>query len=464
MAEQSKDLQRRAVLTEDKYTSTLSMIIQRDYFPSLTDLQCKSALLERRLNNDIAGAVAIRRAARKLMNHEEALAEEEAKDEQDLNTAGIRKRARPLHQESLTGFHARATNEDDHDFHSQQKLEIQANRERLDTLFRPKEEIRMIEMSESASDQFEAESNQPTTIIPEVRNPLFFPPTPLIAGVKGESAGEIELLTNGFQGQSGKEQGIVMPPPRSKKPANKLSNNASKHALVEYIPKHSLEKKIEPSQTRFPTKILPSQSQRALLDFSTQQQQSDTDEWNTDASTDLDAPLRTLEEERCRRARKTAKDRQSYVAMTPLLVPGTGNNSPIMTWGTIDSTPLVLSGIQKPEETEEKSHASFSIAAENDRERAARKAEKELERRSKRAKTKTNRKRDKQSGSLTPSAMALLEKHKRTPSRQRDAFASALRTSYTPKSRSLHERVSSRKRRPSDNAFNVTPLASRSQR
>ena len=139
--------QSRKVLSEEEYTSNLSMIIQRDYYPSLTDLQSQSAVLEKRIRGDIPGAVEIRRAARKLANHEEVLAEMEEEAEHDLDD-GIRKKPRPLNQESLTGFHQRVTNEDDHEFNTQQKNEVKTNRERLEKLFRPQQEMKLIEMSE----------------------------------------------------------------------------------------------------------------------------------------------------------------------------------------------------------------------------------------------------------------------------------------------------------------------------
>jgi hypothetical protein len=185
-------------------------------------------------------------------------------------------------------------------------------------------------------------------------------------------------------------------------------------------------------------------------------EESETDGSATDASTDLDAPLRPFEHERRKRQRQNERTQQSYVAMTPLIVPGAaGNESPITTWGTVDSTPMVLSG----REVGEKS-SSFSVPAENERERAARKAESELVRRAKRAKSSSKSTKEKKLA-LTPAAMALFEKTKRTPSRPRDAFASSLRSSYTPKSRSSSRTHSTSGRRTQDSAFNATPLASK---
>jgi hypothetical protein len=252
-----------------------------------------------------------------------------------------------------------------------------------------------------------------------------------------------------------------MPPPANVQIKNDQSLISKpvpvpKHALVEYVPKHALEKKIEPSQTRFPSsKIVPFQNRGLVL--ASHLEESETDGSTTDASTDLDAPLRPIDQERSKRQRQNERTQQSYVAMTPLLVPGAaGNESPITTWGTVDSTPMVLSGREAGEKS---SSTSFSVPAENERERAARKAESELARRVKRAKSSSKSTQQKKL-SLTPAAMALLEKTKRTPSRPRDAFASSLRSSYTPKPRSS-SRTHSSSRRTQDSAFNATPLASK---
>jgi protein DGCR14 len=417
------------------------------------------------LKNDIPGAVAVRRAARQLKNHEEALAEQELEDENDL-IDGARKKARPLHQENITGFHARATNEDDHEFDSQQKKEIQENRERLDKLFRPPDKSEnnlMIDYnSESAAEQFQPEIHRLTNWEqPKVRNGFFFPPTPIRAG-DGSRDKNPKLLINGTDNVDSKSLSL-MPPPPSKKPTKKIA----KHALVEYTPKHSLEKTIEPSRTRFPrTKIGPLQNV-LRYDINGQPSSSGTD-WSTDVSTDLDAPMRSIEEERRRHERKSSRDRQAYVNMTPLLLPGSGNQSPITTWGVVDSTPLVISGSEHQTDHSGFGNKAFSLAAESDRDRAAKRAERELETRSKRSKSSTRkRSRDRHAGSLTPAAIALLEKHNRVPSRQRDAFASALRGSYRPQTRARNSSCSgstSSKRRFGDHAHNATPLASRSQR
>lgn len=473
--------QRRLVLSEEEYTSTLSAIVQRDFFPDLPDLERQVAVLDRRSKGDHAGAVTVRRAARALEEHDEALQEQEEEDENDLSDElHIRKRARPLHRETLTGFHARATNEDDDEFDSQQKKEVKAYREGLETIFRPTDPFQKLPRLTMASDQFQGTPNRITASewnAPKVRNALFFVPTPQIKssqetdpkiwtdGSSSESEAN-HLLMNENQGREA-DLALTMPPPA----------RVQKHALVEYIPKHALEKKIDPVQTRFPPKqLVPFRPPLAPP-----QTESDTDGFSTDASTDLDAPHRPIEQERRARSRKDRREQETFVNMTPLLIPGAGSEAPIMTWGTVSASPVVLSGQEIPDGSSQ----SFSLPNENERDRAAQKAQSELERRAKRAKSSRAPSKRKVSavaprtgtGSLTPAAMSLLVKTKRTgsllpasmslfqsnktPSRSRDAFASALRYSYTPQPR----RGASESRQTSslDHAFKATPLASRNQ-
>ena len=61
--------QRRLVLSEEDYTDKLSKIIQRDFFPDVSNLERQNALLDCRLRGDAVGAVAVRRAARKRSSH-----------------------------------------------------------------------------------------------------------------------------------------------------------------------------------------------------------------------------------------------------------------------------------------------------------------------------------------------------------------------------------------------------------
>jgi protein DGCR14 len=522
-AEQSEQ-QRRLVLSEEEYTLHLSTIIQRDFFPDLADLERQAALLDRRSRGDITGAVAVRRAARRLQQHEEALAEQEEEDEHDLtnDNNGTRKRPRPLPRETLTGFHARATNEDDQEFDSNQKEQVQANRERLEQLFRPTDAAKA-PMLLQASDLFQVTSNRIAASEwnkPNVRNGLFFVPTPQRMPTNDHDQGVVESSTtitttnnsNRSDQNYNEQQALlrIMPPPSNVQKGVEESSNSvqnqqqqqlvaiglpKKQTLVEYIPKHALEKKIEPSQTRFPTtKIVPfAFAKRALIAVPPDESESDFDNGGgstTDASTDLDASSSLpIHVERRARAKRQLREQETFVNMTPLILPGgVGNESPLMTWGTVDSTPIVLSGREvqvngndnDTGEYEKSDALSFSLPAETGRDHAAQKAQMQLERRAKRTKyTATSSKAKRQeaaygrnesvsasTASLTPAAMSLFEKTKTTtPSRSQDAFASALRRSYTPKSRAASCSSSSSSRRTSrDHAYNTTPLASRHER
>mmetsp|Transcript_10239 Transcript_10239/g.25700 ORF Transcript_10239/g.25700 Transcript_10239/m.25700 type:complete len:459 (+) Transcript_10239:152-1528(+) len=452
--------QRRAVLTEEDYTSKLSSIVERDFFPEMQKLVQQNKLLDKRLEGDLAGAIEVRRETRRLLNAQEELSARRHVDDH-ATTGTIRKRPRPLADESLTGFVARATNEDDHEFDSNQKREVKVNRERLRDLYDPKEaskpknnKSRLLEL---ASDDFLPESNRIEFQKPPPRNSLFFNPTPIHPPSQNNYHGTIKpqlLLKSDVTTEE--ESSLMMPPPSKQQTLSvveqKNAKRMHKTELVEYIPKHNLEKKIEPSATRFPSRALSTIGTTSAILFEELDSSSDTD-YTTDASTDLDAPLRSLEEERRRFQKK--KQSRPYVAMTPQIVPGAGNESPITTWGTIDGTPIVLSGREKPEPS------PFRIAENNHRESAANQAEKIMAKRTKLATSKSNKSKKRNPStnkSLTPAALSLLEKTKP----KRSGLVSALRTSYTPRpssmaSRKESHRRSSKTRNRRDNAYNATP-------
>ncbi|KAL3915139.1 MAG: hypothetical protein SGILL_005787 [Bacillariaceae sp.] len=571
--------QRRLVLSEEDYTSTLSSIVQRDYFPQIVHLERQNELLDARSKGDVAGAVAVRRDTRRWMKEEEAKEERRRMEDQDvINTegriiksesssnhsdvtrcakTGIRKLPRQLSDENLTGFHARVTNEDDQEFDSNQKQENQTNRRRLEGLFQPhagsaasngsspyNNSQHLLEM---ASDDFAPESNRNSPSEwkePSMKNEFFFNPTPLRgASQPDQHEAGTKLLTNGGTGSGfpsvdaapayGSTTALMLPPSESQTKGMLRSKNAStvakdepramvvssaashiresidKSQLVEYIPKHCLEKRIEPSQTRFPSSsdsVIPVPNGRAgaIVRHGNRQQYNDglLDASDTDNSsyvssadeasyysTDLDAPLRPVEQERARRLKRQRKEQKqqhrSYVAMTPQIIPGTaGNLSPITTWGTIEDTPLVLSGkgtvdhqsqhSSFPSLMDSKRSSSILMTGETQREKNARNAEMELERRSKKAKQASTKARKKKMAAsktapLTPAAMSLLQKTQRVSSRSRDAFGSSLRGTYSSKpSRQRHTTASIasgsnvrgtslRRLSNRDHAYNTTP-------
>ena len=539
--------QRRLVLSEEDYTDKLSKIIQRDFFPDVSNLERQNALLDCRLRGDAVGAVAVRRAARRLMENEAAIADQRERDDYDLvetettddekslavrrdkhsiggGTRLIRKRPRQLEEENVTGFHARATNEDDDEFDSNLKRDIQENRQRLEDVFQYNTNSKSNSSESSnymASDDFAAESNRigrEEWNQPKMQNGLFFNPTPNNGGSSSSQQNnnndnndrnDSELLldsneTSISSSASNKRETSLMLPP-----SKEQTHLMLKSQLVEYIPKHSMEKKIVPNATRFPSKLHPfmpmpmvTNKDNGILNDGTEMD-SDTDAdymSSTDASTDLDAPLRGVEEERRRLKRKQRSDQQSYVVMTPQIVPGSDGNhqSPITTWG-IAGTPTISSGgRQSKSESELESNVApnnnfitstssslsaspFQISSTSERERAAQKAETILIRRAKLAtsssssSSKAKKRKNKNVigittakkgvGSLTPAALSLLEKTKSTQSRSRDAFGSSLRTSYTPRihssmsssSSSVKHRRGGSQYSKRDHAYNSTP-------
>ncbi|OEU18563.1 hypothetical protein FRACYDRAFT_236840 [Fragilariopsis cylindrus CCMP1102] len=536
--------QRRLVLSEEDYTDKLSKIIQRDFFPDVSSLERQNALLDCRLRGDAVGAVAVRRAARRLMENEAAIADQRERDDYDLvetkttddekslavrrdnkhsiggGTRLIRKRPRQLEEENVTGFHARATNEDDDEFDSNLKRDIQENRQRLEDVFQYNTNSKSNSSESSnymASDDFAAESNRigrEEWNQPKIQNGLFFNPTPNNGGSSSSQQNnnndnndrnDSELLLDSNEvsisssASNKRETSLMLPPSKEQ------THLMLKSQLVEYISKHSMEKKIVPNATRFPSKLHPfmpmvTNKDNGILNDGTEMD-SDTDAdymSSTDASTDLDAPLRGVEEERRRLKRKQRSDQQSYVVMTPQIIPGSDGNHqlPIITWG-IAGIPTISSGggLSKSESELESnvapnynsitssslSASPFQISSTSERERAAQKAETILIRRAKLATSSSSfsskaRKRKNKNvigittakkgvGSLTPAALSLLEKTKSTQSRSRDAFGSSLRTSYTPRihssmsssSSSIKHRRGGSQYSKRDHAYNSTP-------
>ncbi len=492
--------QRRLVLTEEDYTSKLSSIVARDFFPDVSKLERQSALLDRRLEGDLAGAIAVRREIRRSIQNEENAEAKREQDDRDLigdTLSGsvvvrsktqahlgrpIRKRPRPLEDESLTGFVARATNEDDHEFDSNLKRDVKENRQRISEYYELSSKKNIKDTPnlhlEMASDDFAPESNRMQWQKPTARNALFFNPTPINRPPQNYN-GIVEGGTKLIEGPDGEassmknEERSLMPPPSKQQTSAIVSihkaerQNAArfpKSELVEYIPKHNLEKKIEPRATRFPS----NESALSTIGSDTGNgitgeeidSASDTD-YMSEVSTDLDASLRSVEEERRRFQSKKKSDRRSYIAMTPQIIPGAGNESPITTWGCIDGTPLILSGDDVANTIERQ--PSFRMPDISKRESAANKADVLMAKRTKlasssssRTKTRTKRVKGDRTASLTPAALSLLEKTKRPQSG--GAFVSSLRTSYAPRrpSSSASRKRSSKTRRR-DHAYNATP-------
>ncbi len=518
-AVQQQQPQPRVVLTEEEYTETLSNIIQRDFFPQVPELERQAAILERRAAHDFAGAVAVRRAARRLQQHEQALADQEAIEEtedvlvlqeqgggdgnQEISCLGVthtqrRVNSRPLHRESVTGFHARVTNADDAEFDQQQREELQAARDHLEQVFSRQQHLRLgngaqTTISETpllASDAYNKSPHRITAAEwkpPAIQNGLFF--TPSTASWNGSSnpmdnnPENPTLLLTKNSSTTATLSTNAMPPPASRRRESTLAISTSslpqqeqynslfdQSNLVEYIPKHVLVKKIEPSRTRFPstTAVLSTSLPHTLDIVATNSSTEDC--YTTDASnsTDLDATPRSLDHERQARQKRQRREQERLVVMTPLLAPGRDgvSASPIMTWGEVSSTPLVLGGsaaaaaaAMEPQ-IETSRDQCFVIPAPSERDQRAAKAQATFanlarqrvsssssQLRSTNAAVRATPKSStslSRLDSLTPAARSLLEKMTATSSslrssltssssstpRSRDAFGTALRASY----------------------------------
>ena len=238
--------QRRLVLTEEDYTSKLSSIVARDYFPDVSKLERQNALLDRRLEGDMANVVAVRRTSRRLIENEEFAAARREQDDYDLveletdacsttdvrSVIGfksytgrpVRKCPRPLEEETITGFVARATNEDDDEFDSNLKRDLKDNRQRISEFYRSDKTNSNTKSLESihnlclemASDDFAPESNKIKWNKPNMRNNLFFNPASISAPSR-KNHGTIEhkekILKDSVAFTTPTEEISLMPPP-----------------------------------------------------------------------------------------------------------------------------------------------------------------------------------------------------------------------------------------------------------
>ena len=424
--------QRRQILSEEDYQETLTQIVRQDYFPDLPELEKQVAVQNKRAQGDLPGAIAVRRAARQLQQQQEVWQEREREEERNAleNNRGVRTVPRPLHRESLTGFHARVTSEDNAEFARVQQQELQETRQQRQKWLALTDSRSACQTNKNsnlpllrdsttrtplllASDQFNPplEDRQERHAPVQAENSLFFVPNALVQ--QDEDQPQAQLL---------------MPPPPNVKQSAYLSTN---HALVEYIPKERLEKKIVPSATRFPKPqptILSKLSVSHLEpDTSDEEGATRTDGNNhyyseTDASTDLDAPAPSIQIERLQGARKRRREMETLVQMTPLIVPGQAtsnhhrgqdNASPIVTWGSIGGTPLVLAGRGEGVDrslTEDDSFMddgeSFRMPEESSREKAAARAQAKLEERARKSRAAAKPK----SKQLSSAALTLLSK------------------------------------------------------
>ncbi len=537
--------QPRSILAEDEYTDTLTHIVTRDYFPAIHSLRRDDAILKARSRGDIASAVTARRQFRKEESERDREWQENLKEEGQATASttalsnhygnkqiNIRKRPRPIKHESVTGFHARVTSEDNAEFEMNQERERRDLEAKMGVVYSAtanKTGRQMIETALSKQDGYVA-GNDDT----DNHNSLLsynlglasdkYNVSPSGIRITGGRSGSTKqgISKNGLffepehqkQSATSNSDNLLMPPPPTRDPNPTSStiafqqskdqtlttdshaySSSSKplHELVEYIPK-STEPNINPPATRFPyqneSRLLPNNTRNPNGIRRFNSHLSDT---SASESTDLDASPRSLTRERAAYQKAKVRKNETFVAMTPLIRPGGGEgrikgetgveDEPIMTWGNVASTPLVLGGGNSADgynnaaewepspllaidagDSDAAIQPTFDVVDESSREAMAQSAEKILADRAKSyraAGSSEQRKRAEwvpksksyqanpldRSASLTPAGRALLQASKRNPTssifrssndprrsnaRSKDSFGSALRTAYTP--------------------------------
>lgn len=538
--------QPRSILAEEEYTDTLTHIVTRDYFPAIHSLRRDNAILEARSRGDIASAVTTRRQFRKEETERKREWEENMQEEGEAaagttelahhfgnRAINIRKRPRPLKHESVTGFHARVTSEDNAEFDMNQQREQRDLEAKMAVIYSATANKTGRLMIESTLSQQHIEDagydnidNQDSLLSDNLGLASDkFDPTPsgirIIDGKESSSTQGISKNGLFFEPRNQKQiapasnsDHLLMPPPPARDPnptssiipfqqskdqpptkdASAYSSSSKQlHELVEYIPK-STEPNINPPATRFPyqneSRLLPNNCRNSNDIRRSNSHSSDT---SASESTDLDATPRSLQRERAAYQQAKVRENETFVAMTPLIRPGgsDGRNDgetgaaaePIMTWGNVASTPLVLGGGSSADgiynnsaewepspllaidtgNSDVSDNPTFDVVDESSREALAQNAEKMLMDRAKKySATGSSGKRKRayapksksgqansldRSASLTPAARALLQANKRDPSssifqssngsrksnaRSKDSFGSALRTAYTP--------------------------------
>jgi Nuclear protein Es2 len=394
MSDRPLKKQRRKIISEDDYISTLSSIVQRDYFPEVPLLEKQAAVLDRRQAKDFKGAVAVRRAARRKEDEEVLLAEQERKEEYVVGK--VRENPRPLHRETISGFHARVTSEDNHEFDQSLKMEIEEKRSRMEAAFLDPYNFSVNKEGRGetdefyllASDQFnpkwhriEAPKNA------ALDNGFFFPPLPI-----AKATDSVLLINNSSDNK------LMAPPQR-----------IQRNELIEFRPKHTLEQRIIPSRTRFPPAV------PVLVQVKSES--SEEKDYSTEASTDLENPGGSLRYERNARVKSRYNEMETFVPMTPSSTP---QATPMISSGKIESNPEVL-------------NSAFTVSDVSIREKAARVSEVKLSLGRQSSSSASKHRSD--FSRLSPAARSLLKKSSnwKASSRSSQSFSKALKKSYAPK-------------------------------
>ena len=342
------------------------------------------AVLQARAEGDIGKAVAIRRAARLLEQHVET---SESSD--------------PITQLSLNDFHANATSEDNAEFDEVQREELKEQRELFALMYDskmaiPGDQSVKIETPlhlQLASDQFDFHENENVRFLKDTRNErprnaLFFTPQLPSSCSNGVDLGTVpKLLRSANQDCNETQHQIVKYHHHSSKIPKSFSSKECSNSMPPPRPvdmeQRIRERLIQPENTRFPVQV----HSRIVVKTASAQKPSFL---SSDTDTDLDTSPKPIDEVRKRSQIKKVAEYQMFVDMTPLIRPGdeedNDGGSPIITWGTIASTPLVIASDRDAKNNMGKNMSqsllSFEIKQEGKRDLLARAAEKQAVKRS----------------------------------------------------------------------------------
>jgi len=433
---------RRVVLSEETYQRTLTSIVTRDYYPSIPSLRRDLAVLDCRRVGDVAGAIAVRRAARQLAEEEESDRRLRSCPSHAVGLPVGKRRPDRLDQDDLSGFHARAASEDNAEFEELQAEELLQRQDHWNQVFGAPQQMAITAAPQSmllASDQFNPSprsdrlSESKTSIeISRARPSLFFTPPHVPPSQQQQQqqnskknrdaslAGDASHKINAEQSEM---DSFLMPPPPvvdSQNTSNGDSNRVSGTVTATHDPTGIIsevhggdmeyQKRIVPSRTRFmfqnESRLPPSSSARrheahAVLPSSSNY----GDASDTDASTDLDATPMSLRHERAARDNVLSKQKYEFIPMTPLVHRNIPDDVPFDTNNTIDSEKSLL--------------PTFVLPPKDEREVSVRKAEQKLAKRARQIHSKSTRKQKERkvesfvldrAASLTPAARSLLKK------------------------------------------------------
>lgn len=296
-----------------------------------------------------------------------------------------------------------------------------------------------------ASEHFDPPSHQHSIsdFEKESRNSFFFVPEAC------QTPGHQMLAIIGPAGSSGivsQNRRIsstqTMPPPISRE------DIISKKKLVS-------QRETVPSATRFPAKVL---AFNPLLNDSWDVE-SQTDCWSStddvSETTDLDRSLRfPLNEEKMQAIKQRNRDLCKFVRMTPLVVPGAQGaeeSSPLITWGTVEGTPLVVPNLDMPVSPK------FRLPETSARDDAATKAQEGLCRRPSSLQQGNLALQAQRSANHIRANLSAL-KSRPVSARSGSSLGSALRKSYLRTPVSARRESGSNVRPPStDTAYRLTP-------